>query len=326
MPGNSCRSQRRPVMRCTKTRPAGSQPTRSMRGPAHPPQQTASQSAPPPQDEEDDEELQEAPGGDDEDMEDIDDAERRANERLGLAGERAGGLGLAGCACGRGCGHRRHWRATPCRPVRCACARQAQVAQPRGRRRGSLSATCLPLQQWWWSATSAPTHPTPADEDAGPSGMQVMLHEDKKYYPSAEEVYGQETETLVMDEDAQPLEVRGFPLAARWPLACSWCCLPGRKLLLGGGWGRWRLGTGCWLGGRAAPAPPQRRQPRTALGRVAKKEDCVPALVAQQRGCVCSGGPDRQPARRPPGAHHRGGQAEEVRVGGRARQAALHAR
>lgn len=37
--------------------------------------------------------------------------------------------------------------------------------------------------------------------------MQVMLHEDKKYYPSAEEVYGQETETLVMDEDAQPLEV-----------------------------------------------------------------------------------------------------------------------
>ena len=36
--------------------------------------------------------------------------------------------------------------------------------------------------------------------------MQVVLHEDKKYYPSAEEVYGQGTETLLQDEDAQPLE------------------------------------------------------------------------------------------------------------------------
>ena len=36
----------------------------------------------------------------------------------------------------------------------------------------------------------------------------VVLHEDKKYYPTAEEVYGKETETLVMEEDAQPLEVR----------------------------------------------------------------------------------------------------------------------
>jgi len=45
-----------------------------------------------------------------------------------------------------------------------------------------------------------------ADEDAGPSGMQVVLHEDKKYYPSADEVYGEGTETLLMDEDAQPIE------------------------------------------------------------------------------------------------------------------------
>lgn len=35
----------------------------------------------------------------------------------------------------------------------------------------------------------------------------VVLHEDKKYYPTADEVYGKETETLVMEEDAQPLEV-----------------------------------------------------------------------------------------------------------------------
>lgn len=36
---------------------------------------------------------------------------------------------------------------------------------------------------------------------------QIVLHEDKRYYPSAEEIYGQQTETLVMEEDAQPLEV-----------------------------------------------------------------------------------------------------------------------
>ncbi|KZT08599.1 Calreticulin-domain-containing protein [Laetiporus sulphureus 93-53] len=33
----------------------------------------------------------------------------------------------------------------------------------------------------------------------------VVLHEDKQYYPSAEEVYGAEVETLVQEEDAQPL-------------------------------------------------------------------------------------------------------------------------
>ncbi|KAH0837913.1 Calreticulin family-domain-containing protein [Lanmaoa asiatica] len=33
----------------------------------------------------------------------------------------------------------------------------------------------------------------------------VILHEDKQYYPSAEDVYGQDVETLVQEEDAQPL-------------------------------------------------------------------------------------------------------------------------
>ena len=42
---------------------------------------------------------------------------------------------------------------------------------------------------------------------AEPSSTAIVLHEDKKYYPSAEEVYGEGVETLVMDEDAQPLEV-----------------------------------------------------------------------------------------------------------------------
>ncbi|UYV67465.1 EFTUD2 [Cordylochernes scorpioides] len=34
---------------------------------------------------------------------------------------------------------------------------------------------------------------------------QVVLHEEKKYYPSAVEVYGPEVETIVQEEDAQPL-------------------------------------------------------------------------------------------------------------------------
>lgn len=43
-------------------------------------------------------------------------------------------------------------------------------------------------------------------EGAG-TGTDIVLHEDKKYYPTAEEVYGPGTETLVQEEDAQPLEV-----------------------------------------------------------------------------------------------------------------------
>lgn len=34
---------------------------------------------------------------------------------------------------------------------------------------------------------------------------QVVLHEDKKYYPTAEEVYGEGVEALVEEEDSQPL-------------------------------------------------------------------------------------------------------------------------
>ncbi|KAK0070932.1 hypothetical protein PV325_013836, partial [Microctonus aethiopoides] len=36
--------------------------------------------------------------------------------------------------------------------------------------------------------------------------MSVVLHEDKRYYPSALEVYGPDVETLVQEEDAQPLD------------------------------------------------------------------------------------------------------------------------
>ncbi|KAK7545544.1 elongation factor 2 [Phyllosticta paracitricarpa] len=41
-------------------------------------------------------------------------------------------------------------------------------------------------------------------DDEGPSNA-VVLHEDKQYYPSAQQVYGADVETLVQEEDAQPL-------------------------------------------------------------------------------------------------------------------------
>lgn len=45
------------------------------------------------------------------------------------------------------------------------------------------------------------------DDEEEEAASTVVLHEDKKYYPTAEEAFGAETETLVMEEDAQPLEV-----------------------------------------------------------------------------------------------------------------------
>ncbi|KAJ8587787.1 Calreticulin-domain-containing protein [Rhizopogon salebrosus TDB-379] len=52
--------------------------------------------------------------------------------------------------------------------------------------------------------------PMPAAEGAlmeidEPVHNAVVLHEDKQYYPSAEDVYGPDVETLVQEEDAQPL-------------------------------------------------------------------------------------------------------------------------
>jgi len=44
------------------------------------------------------------------------------------------------------------------------------------------------------------------DQDGGEGqDMQVVLHEDKKYYPTPEEIYGEDVETIVQEEDTQPL-------------------------------------------------------------------------------------------------------------------------
>lgn len=42
-------------------------------------------------------------------------------------------------------------------------------------------------------------------EASGSSSNAVVLHEDKKYYPTAMEIYGPDVETIVHEEDAQPL-------------------------------------------------------------------------------------------------------------------------
>jgi U5 small nuclear ribonucleoprotein component len=48
-------------------------------------------------------------------------------------------------------------------------------------------------------------HPIPLCSDL--TRQHHIGQKDKKYYPSAEETFGPGVESLVMDEDAQPLEV-----------------------------------------------------------------------------------------------------------------------
>lgn len=56
-------------------------------------------------------------------------------------------------------------------------------------------------------ATPRPKSPvTLCPPCAGAASSAIVLHEDKKYYPDAAEVYP-EAETLVQDEDAQPITV-----------------------------------------------------------------------------------------------------------------------
>lgn len=44
------------------------------------------------------------------------------------------------------------------------------------------------------------------DEEMGES-QAVVLHEDKRYYPTAVEVFGPDVETVVQEEDTQALSV-----------------------------------------------------------------------------------------------------------------------
>ena len=42
-------------------------------------------------------------------------------------------------------------------------------------------------------------------EEYAKRGEQIVLHEDKQYYPDPEKIFGKDVENLVMEEDAQPL-------------------------------------------------------------------------------------------------------------------------
>ena len=54
------------------------------------------------------------------------------------------------------------------------------------------------------------------EEEMEVAHSAVVLHEDKKYYPTAVEIYGEGVETIVHEEDAQPLTE---PIIA--PVNCS---------------------------------------------------------------------------------------------------------
>jgi len=60
-----------------------------------------------------------------------------------------------------------------------------------------------------WKSTVGDFHPgkllSHRNHALEPIHKAVVLHEDKQYYPTAEEVYGPDVETMVQEEDAQPL-------------------------------------------------------------------------------------------------------------------------
>ncbi|KAJ2313548.1 hypothetical protein H4S02_000399 [Coemansia sp. RSA 2611] len=69
------------------------------------------------------------------------------------------------------------------------------------------------VEQGFGEAASA-SEDGDSDNEPGPLAMvrqveqsmtQIVLHEDKQYYPDAEEVYGPDVEALVQEEDTQPL-------------------------------------------------------------------------------------------------------------------------
>ena len=43
------------------------------------------------------------------------------------------------------------------------------------------------------------------DDEAAAQSMAIVLHEDKKYYPTPAEVFGPDVETITHEEDTQPL-------------------------------------------------------------------------------------------------------------------------
>jgi hypothetical protein len=70
--------------------------------------------------------------------------------------------------------------------------------------------------------SSLPSPTRHCDHAAGPSNS-IVLHENKRYYRTAEETYGEDVETMVQEEDAQllsepivaPIKVRKYNLVEK---------------------------------------------------------------------------------------------------------------
>ena len=128
--------------------------------------------------------------------------------------------------------------------------------------------------------------------------MAVVLHEDKKYYPTAEETYGPDTEALVMEEDAQVGAGRCLVGAGRrqaW--AASWQGAAGWDAA-GFGGGDW-VARGRVVGRRQWPRRRRRRramlqawlQPRQrASAAGAKRGAALAAVNCGAWWCWLSGG------------------------------------
>lgn len=69
----------------------------------------------------------------------------------------------------------------------------------------AANTTRLPIAHLCLSSHHAPCDAPRILLSLVPVSSAVILHEDKKYYPDAEEVYGEDVEALVQEEDAQPL-------------------------------------------------------------------------------------------------------------------------
>ncbi|KIO21996.1 hypothetical protein M407DRAFT_10128 [Tulasnella calospora MUT 4182] len=67
------------------------------------------------------------------------------------------------------------------------------------------AATHAPLEGFDDDEDARPEDASMMEVDDGPHSTAVILHENKQYYPSASEVYGEDVEAMVQEEDAQPL-------------------------------------------------------------------------------------------------------------------------
>ncbi|KAG9048265.1 hypothetical protein FS837_000401, partial [Tulasnella sp. UAMH 9824] len=67
------------------------------------------------------------------------------------------------------------------------------------------AATHAPLEGFDDDEDARPEDASMMEVDDGPRSTAVILHENKQYYPSASDVYGEDVEAMVQEEDAQPL-------------------------------------------------------------------------------------------------------------------------